>query len=80
MDNHLFKELLQKELKQIEKESIKINGYPKWVSYQINEECRLPINADYGNNQGSFEWMCVGGVTPPANFFEICQYFDEICR
>ena len=35
------KELLQNELKQIEKEFIKINYYPKQVFHQVKEECRL---------------------------------------
>ena len=30
------KELLQNELKQIQQEFIKINGYPKWVFDQVN--------------------------------------------
>ena len=41
---------LQNELKQIEKEFIKINGYPKWVFDQVNVECKPPRNADYDNN------------------------------
>ena len=40
------KEPLQNELKQIEEEFIKINDYPKWVFDQLNEECKLPRNAD----------------------------------
>ena len=43
-------ELLQNELKQIEEEFININGYPKWVFDQVNEECKAPRNADYDNN------------------------------
>ena len=35
------KELLQNELKQIEKEFIKINYYPKQVFHQVKEEFRL---------------------------------------
>ena len=34
----------------IEEELIDINGYPKWVFDQVNEECKAPRNADYGNN------------------------------
>ena len=44
------KEPLQNELKQIEEEFIKINDYPKWVFDQLNEECKLPRNADYDSN------------------------------
>ena len=44
------KELLQNKLKQIEEEFIKINGYPKWVFHQVNEEYKVPRNADYDNN------------------------------
>ena len=44
------KELLQSELEQIEEEFTKINGYPKWVFDQANEECRVPRNGDYDNN------------------------------
>ena len=44
------KEILQNELKQIEEEFIKINGSPKWVLDQVNEECKVPRNADYDNN------------------------------
>ena len=46
------KELLQNELIQIEEEfiKIKINAYPKWVFDQVNEECKVPRNADYDNN------------------------------
>ena len=44
------KELLQNELKRIEKEFIKTSGYPKWVFDQFNEECRFPRNAVYENN------------------------------
>ena len=43
-------ELLQDELKQIEEQFININGYPKWVFDQVNEECKAPRNADYDNN------------------------------
>ena len=42
-----IKELLYDELKQIEKEWY---IYPKWVFDQVNEECRLPRNADFDNN------------------------------
>ena len=44
------KELLQNELKQIEEEFLTINGYPKWVFDQVNEECKVPRNADYDSN------------------------------
>ena len=44
------KELLQNELKQIEKEFIKINYYPKQVFHQVKEECRLSWNEDYEKN------------------------------
>ena len=44
------KELLQNELIQIEEEFIKINAYPKWVFDQVNEECKVPRNADCDNN------------------------------
>ena len=37
-------------IEQIEEEFININGYPKWVFDQVNEECKAPRNADYGNN------------------------------
>ena len=43
-------ELLQDELKQIEGQFININGYPKWVFDQVNEECKALRNADYDNN------------------------------
>ena len=43
-------ELLQDELKQIEEQFININGYPKWVFDQVNEECKAPRNPDYDNN------------------------------
>ena len=43
-------ELLQNELKQIEEEFININDYPKWVFDQVNEECKVPRNADYESN------------------------------
>ena len=39
-------ELLQNELKQMEEEFININGYPKLVFDQVNEECKAPKNAD----------------------------------
>ena len=44
------KELLQNELRQIEKEFIEINDYPKRLFYQVNEECRLSRNEDYEKN------------------------------
>ena len=44
------KELLQNELKQIEEEFIKINGYPKQVFHQVNEECKFLRNSDCYNN------------------------------
>ena len=44
------KELLQNELKQIEGEFIKLNGYPKWIFDQVNEECKLPKNVNYDSN------------------------------
>ena len=44
------KELLQNELKQIEEEFIKINGYPKSVFDHVNEECKVPRNAYYDSN------------------------------
>ena len=44
------KELLRNKLKQIEEEFIKINGYPKLVFDQVNEECKVPRNADYDSN------------------------------
>ena len=44
------KQLLKNKLKQIEEEFIKINGYPKWVFDQVNEEFKVPTNADYSNN------------------------------
>lgn len=34
-------ELLDKELKHIEKEFIEINEYPKWIINQLKEECKL---------------------------------------
>ena len=40
------KELLQNELKQIEKELIKLKVYLKLVFDQVNKECRLLRNAD----------------------------------
>ena len=40
------KELLQNELKQIEKELIKLNVFLKLIFDQVNKECRLPRNAD----------------------------------
>ena len=43
-------ELLLDELKQIEEQFININGYPKWVFDQVNEECKAPRNPDYDNN------------------------------
>ena len=43
-------ELLQNELIQTEEEFIKINGYPKWVFNQVNEECKVPRNVDYDKN------------------------------
>ena len=43
-------ELLQNELKQIEEEFININGYPKWVFDQVNDECMAPRNAGYDSN------------------------------
>ena len=29
---------------------VTINGYPKWLLGQVNEECKAPRNADYDNN------------------------------
>ena len=46
----LTKKPLQNELKQIEEEFIKINGYPKWLFDQVNENCKVPRNPDYDNN------------------------------
>ena len=43
-------ELLQNKLKKIEEEFININGYPKWVFDQVNEEYKSPRNTDYDNN------------------------------
>ena len=43
-------ELLQNELRQIEEKFININGYPKWIFDQVNEEWKAPRNADYDNN------------------------------
>ena len=43
-------ELLQNELKQIKEEFININGYPKWVFDQVNEECEAPRSAEHDNN------------------------------
>ena len=39
-------ELLKNELKEIDEEFININGYPKLVFDQVNEECKAPKNAD----------------------------------
>ena len=39
-------ELLKNELKEIDEEFININGYPKWVFDQVNEECKAPKSAD----------------------------------
>ena len=47
------KQVFQNELRQIEEEFIKINGYPKLVFDQVNEECKVPRNADYGNNDAA---------------------------
>ena len=44
------KEPLHNELKQIEKEFIDINDYPKHVFHQVNEECRLSRTEDYEKN------------------------------
>ena len=44
------KEPLQNELKEIEKEFIEINDYPKRVFHKVNEECRLSRNEDYEKN------------------------------
>ena len=44
------KEPLHNELKQIEKEFIDINDYPKRVFHQVNEECRLSRTEDYEKN------------------------------
>ena len=44
------KELSQNELKQIEKECIKINDYPKRIFHQVNKECRLSRNEVYDKN------------------------------
>ena len=44
------KERLQNELKQIEKECIKINDYPKRVFHKVNEKCRLSRNEDHDKN------------------------------
>ena len=33
------KELLDQELKRIERGFIEINGYPKWIDNQLKEEC-----------------------------------------
>ena len=44
------KELLQNELKQIQQEFIKINGYLKWVFDQVNWEIKVTTNADYDSN------------------------------
>ena len=35
------KELLDEELKRIEREFIEIDGYPKWIVNQLKEECKL---------------------------------------
>ena len=44
------KELSQNELKQIEKEFIKINDYSKRIFHQVNKECRLSRNEVYDKN------------------------------
>ena len=44
------KELSQKELKQTEKEFIKINNHPKRIFHQVNKECRLSRNEVYDKN------------------------------
>ena len=44
------KELSQNELKEIEKELIKINDYPKRTFHQMNKECRLSRNEAYDKN------------------------------
>ena len=43
------KELLDEELKCIEREFIEINGYPKWIVNQLKEECKL-VNEQYHLN------------------------------
>ena len=43
------KELLQNELKQTEKEFMKINGYPKWLFDWVNKGSKVPRNASYDN-------------------------------
>ena len=43
------KELLDKELKRIERKFIEINGYRKWIVNQLKEECKL-LNEQYHRN------------------------------
>ena len=43
------KELLDEELKRIEREFIEINRYPKWIVNQLKEECKL-VNEQYHRN------------------------------
>ena len=40
------KELLDEELKHIEREFIEVNRYPKWIVNQLKEECKL-VNEQY---------------------------------
>ena len=43
------KELLDEELKCIEREFTEINGYPEWIVSQLKEECKL-VNEQYHRN------------------------------
>ena len=43
------KELLDEELKRIERVFIEINGHPKWIVNQLKEECKL-VNEQYHRN------------------------------
>ena len=45
-------ELLDEELKCIERKFIEISGYPKWIVTQLKEECKL-VNEQYHRNIGT---------------------------
>ena len=66
------KELLDEELKQIEREFIEINRYPKWIVNQLKEECKL-VNEQYHQNIETN--INSNTVTTTTHMLVLCSFF-----